>query len=156
MSTKSYRDAVALALDLGLVDDGIDGGGHHRFINAETGAATILSTTMADAARSVENARSALRRCAGVDSRGQDAREGERRTRRRLGRLASGFSLDAAVRESRRERTGPPPPPMRADLIREREDAYLALIAHQSRDAEAERLAARVIALDRRIEGMKP
>lgn len=82
MSSKAYRDAVNYARSLGLVDDGMNGEGHHQFRNPETGACHALSTTMTGYGRTLLNAQADLRRVAGVSSRGRDAVEGER-TRRK-------------------------------------------------------------------------
>jgi len=150
VTTKAYREAVNYALSLGLVDDGWNGEGHHTFRNPETGAAHSISSSMPDRARALLNTKADLRRCAGVDSRGRDAVEGERRQRRSLGPLSSGFDLAAAARERRRQ-PDRPTPTTRADLMREREAAYLELLACQVRDSRAERLAARVVELDERI-----
>lgn len=152
MSTKAYREAVEYALGLGLIDDGIDGAGHHRFTSPVTGLFLSVSTTM-KSGRSLANAKASLRRCAGKDSRGAVAHEGERKGRRRLGRLASGFRLDEAIREAR-SRPTTPRAPTRDDLVAEREAAYMELLEMRERDGRAERLAARVIELDGRIAAL--
>jgi hypothetical protein len=150
VSTKAYREAVEYALTLGLVDAGWDGKGHHVFRNPANGAISVISSSMPDRTRALWNTKAALRRTAGVDSRGQESVEGERRERRRLGRLGSGFNLDAAVRELR-SRPAAPPRQTRDDLAAEREALYLELLSLETRDARAEQLAARIVELDQRL-----
>lgn len=151
MSTKAYREAVEYALSLGLVGEPINGEGHHVFRNPETGAAHSLSTTMPDRTRALWNTKAELRRVAGVDKRGRVAIEGERRQRKSLGRLASGFTLHGS--KHRRPDLGDyTTGSTLADLRAEREAAYLELLACESRDERAERLARRVTELDARIE----
>lgn len=82
MSSKAYRDAANYALELGLVDDGMNGEGHHQFRNPTTGEAHSLSTTMPGNGRNLLNAKADLRRVAGASSRGSEAVEGERKQRK--------------------------------------------------------------------------
>lgn len=151
MTTKAYREAVRYAESLGLVSEGWNGTGHHVFRNAETGDTCTLSGSMPDQARALENTLAMLRRCAGLDSRGREAVEGARRDKRTLGRLGSGFNFSAVRRDrSRKRKLGPgySSGSDRAELLAEREQLWLKLLACESRTSTAERLAHRVVEID--------
>ena len=161
MTSRAYRDCADYAASLGLIEAGIDGRGHMRFANPETGESVPVSMSMTGRDRHyAQNTKAALRRLAGADSRGREAVEGERRERRHLGRLTSGFNLAAAARERRRV--------AHTDRVAENEQARSQLEARESaaldelhtidprrNRAEAERLARLVVDLRQQIDALR-
>lgn len=156
MGSNEYRALVQYARELGLTDEGIDGSGHHQFSNPETGAHHSISTTVQYTGRGPENARAALRRVAGVDNRGRKSVEGERRERRRLGRLSSGFSFTQIKKDRARNVPVRDMGPTREELAAEREALMAELLEMSEQMSEpngrAHRLAARVKELDEQID----
>lgn len=155
MARNEYKKLVAYALELGLEDAGYAGTGHQLFRNPATGQTTSLSLHIASYGRAIENARSEFRRLAGVDSRGTESVEGERKKRKGKGRLSSGFNIERVIRERKNaptRYTGPD----RSDLAAEREAAVSELLdmsqQKQAPNARAMQLAARVIELDQILD----
>lgn len=156
-----YRDAQRLATECGLVRvPGLDSRGHEVWVNPTTGAKTSISTTLTDGTRAAKNTRAAIRRAAGLTGRGVAAREGARRTRRSLGRLTTGFSLRKASEESEAFHAAHgegalQPGELLDRLIEEKATVLARLYEKPDRDTEAERLAARCVAIDAEITQLR-